>query len=179
MPLCYRKPEMRSLCTLLILTAALVATEMNRPMQRFLLPDVNGHDHDSIEWKGRPMLLEFMSTSCVHCAAFTSVLKQVQQKYGDRLVIVAMVNPPDTPANVSRFTQEHKVTYPILLDAGRAAYAYIRKPAFDIPFIFLIDSSGTIRESFEYSATTADLFYGNALFAHIDRLLGASFRASN
>ncbi len=169
---------MRYLFALLTLSAALVATEMNRPMQRFLLPDSTGHDHDSIEWKGKPMLLEFMSTSCPHCAAFTSVLKQVQQKYGNRIVIIAMVNPPDTPANVSRFIQDHKITYPILLDAGRAAYAYIRKPAFDIPYIFLIDATGTIRESFEYSATTADLFYGNALFPHIDSLLGASYKAS-
>ena len=64
---------MRYLFALLTFSAALVASDMNRPMQRFLLPDVSGHDHDSIEWKGKPMLLEFMSTTCVHCAAFTSV----------------------------------------------------------------------------------------------------------
>lgn len=175
---CYRKPEMRFLCTLLLCVAALAGEEMNRPMQRFLLPDSKGHDHDSTEWKGKPMILEFMSTSCVHCMAFTSVLKQVQQKYGDRVVIIAMVNPPDTPANVTRFIDMYKITYPILLDAGRAAYAYIRKPAFDIPYLFLIDASGTIRESFEYSATNQDLFYGKALFPHIDKLLGTSFRAA-
>ncbi len=148
---------------------------MNRPMQRFLLPDVQGHDHDSIEWKGKAMVIEFMSTTCPHCAVFSSVLKQVQQKYGGRVVVIAMVNPPDTPAQVARFIEDHKITYPILLDAGRVAYAYIRKPAFDIPYIFLIDSGGTIRESFEYSAATQDLFYGNALFPHIDKLLGATF----
>jgi peroxiredoxin len=169
---------MRLFCALLIAAAALTAADMNRPMQRFLLPDVTGHDHDSLEWKGKPMILEFMSTTCPHCGAFTSVLKQVQQKYGNRVVIIAMVNPPDSPANVAQFIRDHHITYPILLDAGRAAYAYIRKQTFDIPYIFLIDASGTIRESFEYSATTADLFYGNALFPHIDSLLGASFKAS-
>ena len=162
---------MRFFWMVVLSAAALVAADINRPMQRFLLPDVKGHDHDSIEWKGKPMVLEFMSTGCPHCVAFTSVLKQVQQKFGDRVVIIAMVNPPDTPANVERFIADHNVTYPILLDAGRAAYAYIRKQSFDIPYVFLIDAGGTIREAFEYGPTTSDLFYGKALFPHIDSLM--------
>lgn len=165
---------MRLFCALLLSAVALLAVDMNRPMQRFLLPDIKGHDHDSVEWKGKAMVLEFMSTTCPHCAASTSVLKQIQQKYGDRLQVIAIVNPPDTPAQVAHFIDEHKVTYPILLDAGRVAYAYIRRPSFDIPYVFLIDSSGTIRESLEYSPATQDLFYGSALLPHIDKLLTGS-----
>ena len=165
--------EMRFFCTLLICAAALAAAEINRPMQRFLLPDIQGHNHDSVEWKGKPMVLEFIATGCPHCLAFTSVLKQVQQKYGDRIAIVGMVNPPTTPEQVQQFVKQNKITYPILLDQGRVAYAYIRKPSFDIPYVFLIDGDGTIREAFEYSATTADLFYGNAMLPHIESLLKA------
>jgi thiol-disulfide isomerase/thioredoxin len=161
---------MRILWALLISAVALVANDINRPMQRFLLPDAKGHDHDSIEWKGKPMVLEFMATNCPHCLAFSNVLKQVQQKYGDRIVIVGVVNPPTTPVQVQQFIDEHKVTYPILLDAGRAAFAYIRKQAFDLPYVFLIDGDGVIREGFEYGATTSDLFYGNAMLSHIDSL---------
>jgi cytochrome c biogenesis protein CcmG/thiol:disulfide interchange protein DsbE len=165
---------MRFLWTLLICAAGLAAEDLNRPMQRFLLPDTTGHDHDSNEWKGKPMVLEFMATACPHCIAFTSVLKQVQEKYRDRVVIIAMVNPPVTAAQAAQFIKEYKITYPILLDAGRAAYAYIRKPAFDLPYIFLIDANGMIREAFEYGPTTADLFSGTALLSHVDGLFGAA-----
>src|SRR5689334_9489904 len=99
---------MRLFWTLLISAAALIANDINRPMQRFLLPDAKGHDHDSIEWKGKPMVLEFMATDCPHCAAFTSVLKQAQQKYGDRLVIIGVVNPPTTPDQVKGYTTNNK-----------------------------------------------------------------------
>ena len=163
---------MRFFGTLFISAIALVAANINRPMQRFSLPDASGHEHDSIEWKGKPMVIEFMATDCPHCTAFTSVLKQAQQKYGDRLVIIGMVNPPTTPPQVAQFISDHKITYPILLDAGRVAYAYIQKPAFDLPVVFLIDPSGTIRESFEYSALNADLFYGNSFMPHVDSLFG-------
>lgn len=161
---------MRILWPLLLSAAALVAADLNRPMQRFTLPDSKGHDHDSIEWKGKPMVLEFMAPNCPHCLAFTSILKQVQQKYGDRITIVAMVNPPTTPDQVRELINQQNITYPILLDAGRAAYAYIRKQAFDLPYVFLIDSDGMIREAYEYSPTTVDFFYGNALLPRVDSL---------
>lgn len=38
----------------------------------------------------------------------------------NRVNIVAVVNPPDLPANVSAFIR-HPVYYPILLDADRVA----------------------------------------------------------
>ena len=161
---------MRLFWTLLICAAGLAAEDLNRPMQRFQLPDTTGRDHDSIDWKGKPMVIEFMATACPHCIAFSSVLKQVQEKYKDRVVVLAMVNPPTTPAQAAQFVQDHKITYPILLDAGKAAYAYIRKLEFNLPYVFLIDSSGMIREAFEFGPTTADLFYGNALLSHIDSL---------
>ncbi|HLK49355.1 MAG TPA: TlpA disulfide reductase family protein [Bryobacteraceae bacterium] len=162
---------MRILWILLIAAAPLVAADINRPMQRFLLPDVKGHDHDSVEWKGKAMVLEFIAPGCPHCIAFSSVLKQVQQKYGDRIAIIAIVNPPTTPIQAQQYIEQNKITYPILLDQGRVAYAYIRKPSFDIPYVFLIDADGMIREAFEYGATTADLFYGSGMMPHVENLL--------
>ena len=60
--------------------------------------------------------LEFIETVCPHCRAFTAILKQVETRYANRVNIVAVVNPPDLPANVSAFIS-HRVNYPILLDA--------------------------------------------------------------
>ena len=89
-------------------------------MQRFLLPDVYGHDHDSNEYRGKVILLEFMQTGCQHCGAFTTILKQVETRYANRVNIVAVVNPPDLPANVSAFIR-YPVDYPVLLHAHRVA----------------------------------------------------------
>ena len=62
--------------------------------------------------------LEFIETVCPHCRAFTAILKQVETRYANRVNIVAVVNPPDLPANVSAFIR-YPVDYPILLDAHR------------------------------------------------------------
>ena len=66
------------------------------------------------------ILLEFMQTLCPHCRAFTAILNEVETRYANRVNIVAVVNPPDLPANVSAFIR-HPADYPILLDADRVA----------------------------------------------------------
>jgi len=66
------------------------------------------------------ILLEFIETLCPHRRAFTAILKQVETRYANRVNIVAVVNPPDLPANISAFIR-HPVDYPILLDADRVA----------------------------------------------------------
>lgn len=163
---------MRILLTALLCATALVAADVSRPMQRFILPDSRGVDHDSNQYRGKVILLEFMQTGCPHCAAFTNVLKQVQARYGPNVYIIGVVNPPDTPSNVSNFIAQHHITYPILLDAGRVAYAYIGKPEFDLPYLVVIDASGQIRHQYEYGPTTQQIFDGNALLAQIQSLLG-------
>ena len=62
-----------------------------------------------------------MQTGCSHSGAFTAILKQVEMRSANRVNAVAVVNPPDLPANVSRFISTYHVNYPILLDAGRVA----------------------------------------------------------
>lgn len=66
------------------------------------------------------ILLEFIETLCPHWRAFTAILNEVETRYMNRVNIVAVVNPPDLPANVSAFIR-HPVDYPILLDADRVA----------------------------------------------------------
>ena len=169
---------MRTIFAVILCAAALSAADAPRPAQRFLLPDVKGRDHDLYDYKGKVVVLEFMQTACPHCGAFTSVLKQVQQRYRDRVAVMAVVNPPDTPELVSTFMAMHAVSYPILLDAGRVAFAYIRRQTFNIPYVFLIDGNTQVREQWEYSPATLDIFEGNGLFPAIDNLLGASFGSS-
>jgi thiol-disulfide isomerase/thioredoxin len=166
---------MRTLLSALFCVVVVTAADLPRPMQRFLLPDAQAHDFDSNLFRGKAIILEFMSTKCEHCAKFAGVLRAAEQHYGKRLQVVGLVNPPDLPKDVSAFQIMYGVDYPILLDQGRVAYAYIRRQAFDIPYIFLIDPSGQIREEFEFNATSANLFQlPEVLFSHIDKLFSSS-----
>jgi len=161
------------LCAILLGGAALFAADTaNRRAPGFALPDSKMEVHDLADYRGKLVVLEFMQTTCPHCASFAGILNEVQQKYGDRVAILAVANSShDNQDTVARYISGHQVRYPILFDAGQMAYSYFRSQSFDNPHIYLIDANGTIRGDFGYGPMTTEIFEGKALFAEIDRLL--------
>jgi thiol-disulfide isomerase/thioredoxin len=156
---------------ILISASVLFAADSSRRAPGFSLPDINTGQHDLADYRGKVVILEFMQTTCPHCAAFTEVLAQVQQKYGDRVAIISVVNPPDDQPKVRPYIAAHRITWPVVFDCGQVAYSYLRAPSFDIPHIFLIDGNGGIREDFGYTPATRDRFEGKGIFSHLDALL--------
>jgi peroxiredoxin len=165
---------MRKVITTLLCAAALFAADAPRRAPGFSLPDIKTQQHDLADYRGKVVVLEFMQTTCPHCAAFTSVLSQIEQKYGNKVAIVSIVNPPDDQSKVSSYISGHQIDYPVLLDCGQVAYSYIEKASFDLPSVFLIDGSGMIRNHWEYSLLTRDIFEGNALMPEVGKLAGGS-----
>jgi peroxiredoxin len=155
----------------LVCASILFAAEASRRAPGFSLADSKAQQHDLADYRGRPVILEFIQTTCPICNAFASVLAQVQQKYGDRVAVLTIVNPPDDPPKVAAYTASHKITYPILFDCGQVAYSYLRMPSFDVPHVYLIDANGAIREDFGYSDSTKDIFEGKGIFPHLDAML--------
>jgi thiol-disulfide isomerase/thioredoxin len=161
----------RSLIIVAFVVGLLSAADYSRRAPGFSLIDGKTQMHDLADYRGKVVVLEFMQTTCPHCIAFAGVLAQVQQKYGDRVAIVAIVNPPDDQPKVNSFIAVHQINWPILFDCGQVAYSYLRTPSFDIPHVFLIDAAGGIREDFGYSDTTKNIFEGKGIFSHLDALL--------
>jgi len=166
---------MRRLPTILLCAAAFmasfVASAADRRAPGFALMDSQGAWHDLADYRGKVVLLAFIQTTCPHCATFAEVLEQTQAKYRDKVAVLAVVNPPDTPDKVRDFLAGHKITFPIVFDVGQMAYSYILSPNMTFPRLFLIDGGGTIRADNEYGPLTRDIFEGNGLGPAIDRLL--------
>ena len=162
-------------CGILLGVAALFAADTAvRRAPGFALPDSKMQVYDLADFRGKLVILEFMQTTCGHCAAFAGILNEVQQKYGDRVVILAVANSSqDNQNTVAQYIAGHQVRYPILFDAGQMAFSYFRSTTFDNPHIYLIDAYGTIKSDFGYGPMTKEIFEGKALFPEIDRLLGS------
>ena len=165
---------MRTILAILLCTGALLTAGENsgRRAPGFALPDSKMQVVDLADYRGKIVLLDFMQTNCAHCGTFSDVLERVQQKYGDQVAILAVVNSGgDTQDTVAQYISGHRITYPVLFDAGQMAFSYLRSMRFDTPHAFLIDAGGTIRNDWEYSLITRDIFEGNGLMPEIDSLL--------
>jgi peroxiredoxin len=153
---------------------ALLAAETPRRAPGFSLPNLKAEQHDLADYRGKVVILEFMQTTCPHCATFIDVLDKVQQKFGSKVAILAVVNPPDNQQAVAAYITGHKIAYPILFDCGQVAYSYVRAVQFDLPQVYVIDANGMIQRHYEYSALTRDIFEGNGLVSELDRLLAGA-----
>ncbi len=168
---------MRSLAALFFcaFTLACAGELVGKRAPGFTLPDSSGKFFEPADYRGRLLLVDFMQVSCPHCAEFSKVLEKAKAKYGDRIAVLSVVNPPSDKNGVAKFIADNKVNSPILFDCGQVTYSYVRpkSPSLPIPHVFFIDADGVIRNDIVYGPATKDVFEGNALFPEIDRLLAA------
>ncbi len=142
----------------------------------FSLPDTNIVHYDILDYRGKVLLLEFMSAGCAHCQEVAPVYEKVKAKYGDKVAILGVVTyPPDDQKSVAEYVQSTKSTVPILFDCGQVTREYLKVTPRDsqreYPHLFLIDAAGMIRNDFVYGPDTKGIFAGPGLFAEIDKVL--------
>ena len=149
----------------------------------FALPDSRMQYHDLADYAGKVLILDVSQTGCPHCQKLAETLEKVKARYGDRIHILTVVNPPDNTVTVAEFIKTYKVTSPILFDCGQMAASYFKAtpeyPTVSVPHLFLIDQQGFIRNDFGYTTETKDIFEGNGLHKEIDGLLAGKPAPAN
>jgi peroxiredoxin len=161
----------------ILLFSTLLPGQTGRRAPGFSLPDSNNQQHDLLDYRGRVVVLDIMRTDCPECIPFAKTLEQVKTHYGNKVAVIAITNPPDSPAKVRRFVADLKVSYPILFDCGQVAFSFVLpnplRPSINIPHTYLIDREGIIRGDFEFGGETREIFLGSGLYKEIDRVLAA------
>ena len=92
---------------------------------------------------GKPALIEFWATWCEQCEALQPQMDRIQERYGDRINVVAVaVGVNQTPRRIRRHLEGHDPGYPFLFDAdGNAARAY---NAFVTSVVVMLDREGKV-----------------------------------
>ena len=148
----------------------------NRRAPGFSMPDTGMKQHDIADYKGKVVLIEFMSTGCPRCQKVTPALEKTKAKYKDQVVILSVVNPPDNMTTVTQYIRQYKVTSPILFDCGQMTASYLKispsNPTVHFPHLFIIDQNGYIKNDFGDAAVSDAFLQGPPLYAEIDKLLG-------
>ena len=168
---------MRYVCLLMLAAmGASGAGELSgRRAPGFSLPEGSGVQRDPQDYRGKILIVDFMQVTCEHCIAFSAILEQARAKYGDKIAILSIVNPPSDNKGVADYIAQHKIKSPILFDCGQVSYSYLKpnpaNPTITIPHVFLIDGAGMIRNDFAFGDSTLEIFQRKGLFAEIDKLL--------
>lgn len=98
--------------------------------------------------KGKVVLIDFWTYSCVNCVRTIPHLRSWHEKYAEDGLVIIGVHTPEFPferneGNVRRAVQDLDVTWPVVLDNNFAQWNAYHNRYW--PAHFFIDSTGTIR----------------------------------
>jgi thiol-disulfide isomerase/thioredoxin len=109
----------------------------------FKLKDMNGVDVRLDSFKGKVILINFWATWCGPCKAEIPSLVELQEQYGDDLVVLGF--SVDDPADKMKpYAEEYKVNYPLLVGNGREDVQNAFGPLYGIPVTVIIGRDGII-----------------------------------
>jgi thiol-disulfide isomerase/thioredoxin len=128
----------------------------------FTLKDMNGIDVRLASFKGKVILINFWATWCGPCRVEIPYLIELQQEYGDDLVVLG-VSIDDTAEQLMPYATEMSVNYPLLVGNGRQDFQDAYGPFWGIPVTVFVARDGLIhkkhsgiasKEQFEHEITS-------------------------
>ena len=117
---------------------------VGRPAAPFALTSYDGADVELRDLRGKVVVVNFWSTSCVTCVEEMPKMVRTYNKYRDRgLETVAVAMSYDPPNYVLAYAEKNRLPFKVALDAtGSAAKSFGNIEA--TPTTFVIDRRGKI-----------------------------------
>ncbi|HLP76588.1 MAG TPA: TlpA disulfide reductase family protein [Candidatus Paceibacterota bacterium] len=134
------KVKLTTLAATLCLAAAAFAAP---PKVGDAFPDLKkfGLEGTLPETQGKVVLVDFFASWCGPCKESFPAMEELKEKYGDKLVIVA-VNLDKKKSDMDDFLKQHKATFTIVRDASNKLVNEVKIPT--MPSSFLLDKSGKV-----------------------------------
>lgn len=100
------------------------------------------------ELRGKVVLVDFWTFSCINCIRTLPYVQALNEKYKDKGLVIIGVHAPEfafehVPANVEKSVKEYSLTYPIALDNDFATWRAFQNRYW--PAKYLIDKQGMVR----------------------------------
>ena len=98
--------------------------------------------------RGKVVLVNFWTYSCINCLRTLPYVKAWAQKYADRGLVVVGVHTPEfafekDPGNVKRALQDLKISYPVVQDNNFRIWRAFNNQYW--PALYFVDSQGRVR----------------------------------
>jgi thiol-disulfide isomerase/thioredoxin len=135
-----------------LLAPAASAADLPHKAPDFTINLTDGKTLTLSQYKGHPVVLAFILTTCPHCQAAVRVLSKLQTEYAPRgLQVLASAIEQDAQAHVPLFIKNFAPPFPVGYNTGTEAGTILR-PTGRLPMMPLmgfIDKHGILRSQHE------------------------------
>jgi peroxiredoxin len=130
----------------LVLAAFLCArAEGPAVLPDFTLPDLDGKQWKSSDFRGKPVVIDFWATWCASCRQSVPKLAELSGKYKERgLVVIGISIDKSAEAKIRKGAKKFGITYLILHDAESGMAKAFGFSA--IPSVFVFDRTGKLKK---------------------------------
>lgn len=129
-----------------VLSAAESASPVGRKVENFSLRDYRGKVHELKDLaESQLVVAAFVGCECPLAKLYAPRLAKLAEEFGPRGVAFLAIdaNSQDSLAEIAAYAQAHKITFPVLKDAGNAVADQMG--AVRTPEVFVLDRERTIR----------------------------------
>jgi peroxiredoxin len=126
--------------------------DVNRPAPAFTIEKTDGTKVPLSQYKGKVVLMVFMSPTCPHCQQLTPALNQLQSELGPQGLQVYSVAFAEMKDYMPEYLQKYQPQYPAGLATRQQNEAFLQHSTmmrFMVPQVVLIDKQGMIRHHFD------------------------------
>jgi thiol-disulfide isomerase/thioredoxin len=121
-----------------------------RPAPEFTIVDASGKQTLLSSYKGKVVMLMFVSTECPHCQRLVQVVSKLNNEFGPRgfQPVAVAFNPDVNPPMVSAFIKQFGVNFPVGFSAVNPVLSYLGFSVMEryvYPEVVMIDRKMTIR----------------------------------
>lgn len=110
----------------------------------FTLKDVAGKDVRLSKYRGQVVLVNFWATWCVPCRVEIPALTALYRDYKDRGFVVLGVSVDSEVSAIKPFARVMKMSYPVLIGAGREDLSSAYGPFVGFPTSVLVARDGAV-----------------------------------
>lgn len=129
------------------------APPVPRPAQEFRCPDSKGNQISISALRGKVVVMQFLSTTCPHCQAYSRLLTRLQKDYGPKgFQAVAVAFNDATPEMVRDYVASNAVGIPVGYAPRESVLRYLGisiMQRLTVPQVLIIDRHGQVRAQSE------------------------------
>lgn len=143
---------------------------IGRQLPPFSLKDIQGNVYSNSSLKGKLIVINFWSTTCVPCLKEMPLLSDLMARYtGKNIVFIAPA--PEPTGQIQKLLSRHRFTYTVLPQA-QALFSALAIEGY--PYHFLISPTGIIEDIYtgsSFNPQTNEAILDDRLVAAIDKAL--------